>query len=114
MKILVDEHHRGMMEEAAITSLVKNVADTLWKEYPGHLWMVGPSNDKSMLAIWNEDLSTRYGMWIRVEDIDPDYKNIKNWAGELLERASVSRGKANLDELASLERNVLGEVKFDD
>ena len=114
MKVIVDSHHRGMMEEAAVTSLVKNVADSLHKEYPDHLWAVGPSNDRSMLAIWNENLSMRYGMWIRVNDIDPDYKNIKLWAGELLERASVTRGPANLDELSSLERNVIGEVKFDE
>ena len=87
MKVFVDEHKRGMMNEATITSLVKNVADTLDKHYPGHLWAVGPSNDYSMLAIWNEALSNRYGMWIRVNDIDPEYKKIMLWAGELLERA---------------------------
>jgi len=53
-------------------------------------------------------------MWIRVKDIDPDYKNIQKWAGELLERASVSRGPANLEELESLDRDIRGEVKFDD
>ena len=112
MKVLVDEHKRGMMHEATITSLVKNVADTLDKHYPGHLWAVGPSNDYSMLAIWNEALSNRYGMWIRVNDIDPEYRNIMRWAGELLERAKVTRGAANEDELASLERDSLGEAKF--
>ncbi len=112
MKVLVDEHKRGMMHEATITSLVKNVADTLYKHYPGHLWAVGPSNDYSMLAIWNEALSNKYGMWIRVNDIDPEYRNIMRWAGELLERAKVTRGAANEDELASLERDSLGEAKF--
>jgi len=112
VKVLIDSHKRGMMKEATITSLVKNVADTLEKHYPGHLWAVGPSNDYSMLAIWNEALSMRYGMWIRIEDIDPEYKNIMRWAGELLERANVSRGAANEEELASLERNTIGEVRF--
>lgn len=112
MKVLIDEHKRGMMNEATITSLVKNVADTLYKHYPGHLWAVGPSNDYSMLAIWNEALSNKYGMWIRVNDIDPEYKNIMRWAGELLERAKVTRGAANEEELASLERDHLGEVRF--
>lgn len=112
MKVLIDEHKRGMMNEATITSLVKNVADTLYKHYPGHLWAVGPSNDYSMLAIWNEALSNKYGMWIRVNDIDPEYKNIMRWAGELLERAKVTRGAANEDELASLERDHLGEARF--
>ena len=112
MKVLIDEHKRGMMNEATITSLVKNVADTLYKHYPGHLWAVGPSNDYSMLAILNEALSNKYGMWIRVNDIDPEYKNIMRWAGELLERAKVTRGAANEEELASLERDHLGEVRF--
>ena len=112
MKVLIDSHKHGMMKEATITSLVKNVADVLDKHYPGHLWAVGPSNDYSMLAIWNEALSMRYGMWIRVEDIDPDYKNIMLWAGELLERANVSRGAANEEELSSLERNSIGEARF--
>jgi len=114
MKVLVDSHKRSMMQEAAVASLVKNVADSLHRSYPDHLWAVGPSNDYSMLAIWNEALSMKYGMWIRIEDIDPDYKNIATWAGELLERAKVSRGAANLDELNSLERNIVGDVIFDE
>ena len=103
-----------MLKEATITSLVKNVADTLYKYYPDHLWAVGPSNDYSMIAIWNESLSSKYGMWIRVTDIDPEYKNIMRWAGELLERAKVTRGRANEDELQSLKRDVMDEVKFDE
>ena len=114
IKVTVDEHKRSMLEEANVTTLVKNVADTLFKNYPGHMWAVGPSNDYSMLAIWNEGLSSGYGMWIRVTDIDPEYKNIMRWAGELLERANVSRGPAKAEELASLERNVIDEVRFDD
>jgi len=114
MKVVIDSHKRGMMYEAKITSLVKNVAERLHESYPGHLWAVGPSNDYSMLAIWNEALSMKYGMWIRIEDIDPDYKNIATWAGELLERAKVSRGAANLDELNNLERNIAGDARFDE
>jgi hypothetical protein len=113
MKVIVDSHKGGMMQEATITSLVKNVADTLYKHYPGHAWAVGPSNDYSMLAIWNEALSTRYGMWIRVNDIDPEYKNVMRWAGELLERAKLSRGRADDDEYESLDRDFKGEVIFD-
>ena len=112
-RIIVDTHKQDMLKEATITSLVKNVADKLHQKYPGHLWAVGPSNDYSMLAIWNEALSDRYGMWIRVEDIDPEYKNITRWAGELLERARVDRGPANEEQLASLQRNVRGEAVFD-
>lgn len=103
-----------MLKEASVTSLVKNVADVLYKHYPGHLWAVGPSNDYSMLAIWNEGLSSKYGMWIRVTDIDPEYKNIMRWAGELLERAKVTRGRANEQELLSLKRDSMDEVKFDE
>lgn len=112
-EIILDTHKRSMMQEATVVSMVKNVADTLDKHYPGHAWMVGPSNDYSMLAIWNGDLSARYGMWVKVTDIDPEYRNIMRWAGELLERAKVSRGKAKEDELETLERNVIGEVAFD-
>jgi hypothetical protein len=113
MKVVIDDHKRSMLKEASVTTLVKNVADTLHKHYPGHLWAVGPSNDYSMLAIWNHSLSTRYGMWIRVTDIDPEYNKIKHWAGELLERANVSRGAANEDELLLLDRDVIGDVAFD-
>jgi len=112
-EIILDTHKRSMMKEATVVSMVKNVADTLDKHYPGHAWMVGPSNDYSMLAIWNGDLSARYGMWVKVTDIDPEYRNVMRWAGELLERAKVSRGKAKEDELENLERNVIGEVAFD-
>jgi hypothetical protein len=114
MKVLIDAHKGNMMEEASMMSLVKNVADTLEKHYPGHAWAVGPSNDYSMLAIWNEALSMKWGMWIRIKEIDPDYKNISKWAGELLERARVSRGKVNSDEINSLKRNISGDAKFDE
>jgi hypothetical protein len=114
MKVLVDAHKGSMMQEAAIISLVKNVAEVLEKHYPGHAWAVGPSNDYSMLAIWNEALSMKYGMWIRINEIDADYKNVMNWAGELLERARVSRGRANEAELQTIERNAMGEAKFDE
>ena len=114
MKVIIDTHKRGMLKEASVTSLVKNVADVLYKHFPGHLWAVGPSNDYSMLAIWNEGLSSKYGMWIRVTDIDPEYKNIMRWAGELLERAKVTRGRANEQELLSLKRDSMDEVKFDE
>ena len=114
MKVIIDTHKRGMLKEASVTSRVKNVADVLYKHYPGHLWAVGPSNDYSMLAIWNEGLSSKYGMWIRVTDIDPEYKNIMRWAGELLERAKVTRGRANEQELLSLKRDSMDEVKFDE
>ena len=113
MKVLIDAHKGSMMKEATMMSMVKNVADTLEKHYPGHAWAVGPSNDYSMLAIWNEALSMRYGMGIRVNEIEPEDKNIMRWAGELLERATLSRGAANQEELESLNRDVRGEVIFD-
>ena len=114
MKVIIDSHKRSMAQEASITSLVKNIAEVLHAKYPGHLWAVGPSNDYSMLAIWNEALSMKWGMWIRVQDIDPDFRNVSSWAGELLERANVSRGAANFDELNNLERNIAGDAKFDE
>jgi hypothetical protein len=52
-------------------------------------------------------------MWIRVLDIDPEYKKVIHWAGELLERANITRGAANEEELMHLDRDVLGEVTFD-
>jgi hypothetical protein len=113
MKVLIDAHKGDMMQEATMVSLVKNVADTLEMYYPGHAWAVGPSNDYSMLAIWNEALSMKYGMWIRINEIDPEYRNIMRWAGELLERANVTRGKMNPDELMNLKRDITGEAKFD-
>ena len=96
MKVLIDAHKGNMMEEASMMSLVKNVADTLEKHYPGHAWAVGPSNDYSMLAIWNEALSMKWGMWIRIQEIDPDYKNISKWAGELLREQEYQEGRSTL------------------
>ena len=52
-------------------------------------------------------------MWIRVNDIDSEYRNIMRWAGELLERAKVSRGAMKEDEMNNLERDIRGEAKFD-
>ena len=52
-------------------------------------------------------------MLIRVNDIDPEYRNIMRWAGELLERANVSRGAMNADEMNNLQRDSRGEAKFD-
>lgn len=98
--------------EMMLTALV---AESLNKHYPGHMWAVGISEEKSCVVVRDLLLSGEYGFYISIPSIysaSEVEKVAMRKAGELLERYKVARGKADFDAIDSLPvdfsgRNIL-------
>jgi len=83
--------------ELADIALAKRCADALNEHYPGHLWAVH-LNDEEMggiLIIRNLAVSFQYGYVLHLSTIhaDPNLKCVMRAGGEILERASMIRGR---------------------
>lgn len=89
--------------------LAKNVADTLNKHYPGHLWAVRIEN--SVVHVFNLALSGRWGFVLHKAKIDPEMKVVMRAGGEILERYRVSRGRMRPDEYSALKTDAIGNFE---
>lgn len=82
----------------------KEIADTLFRHYPGHLWAVGWQGG----SVWikNLNISCEFGMYIH-PDLSYSASELAAKAvrmgGELLERAHMKRGAGNGDRAQVLE-----------
>ena len=82
-------------KEAQATRLVYECRDVLVSHYPDHPWRVTISTDYSTINVHLMNLHGNYGMVLHTMDVqnDPSKKGVVMLAGELLERASLKRGK---------------------
>jgi hypothetical protein len=104
--------------QAAINDFVmaKNMADTLHKHYPKHIWAVTCEGDRGIATIRNLSLS---GDWGFILHLDAQYsashwdRKVINAGGEILERFRVARTVANFDQLAALPTDIAGRHKAD-
>lgn len=96
--------------------LSKQMADTLHKAYPGHLWAVSVSEKQGMADIRNLALSGNWGFRLKLKDhytaSDWD-KQVLRAGGELLERYRVARARADTEALAFLPTDNAGRHKAD-
>lgn len=96
---------------AAELSLCKNVAESLNKHYPGHLWAVATPPNTGVVQVRDLSLSGEWGFMIRIPEIysvsELD-KMCMRYGGELLERYRVSRSRANQEQLAALKTDFSG------
>jgi len=80
----------------------KQVADTIHKKYPEHLWAVDCSWKQGVLNIRNMMLSGQYGYRIILDKVysasELDHMAMIG-AGEILERYRIERGRADFDKL---------------
>lgn len=91
------------------TKLLQSEADqvlgVLCEAYPGHPWAVRV--DGGIVFIRHLELGNNYGMNTKWRDINHDAgvfkREIIMKAGEFLERAGLVRGRANGDEIVSVE-----------
>lgn len=93
--------------------LAKQMADTLHKQYPGHLWAVSVSGKTGMADIRNMALSGNWGYRLRI----PEHYSASDWdrqvmlaGGEILERYRVSRARANPEQLTHLPTDFAGRT----
>lgn len=96
--------------------LAKQMADTLHKHYPGHLWAVSVSEAQGMADIRNLMLSGNWGFRLKLADhytaSDWD-KQVRTAGGELLERYRIARARADNEALAFLPTDFAGRHKAD-
>ena len=92
--------------------LVKRVAETLHKHYPGHLWAVNIDEEGGVVTVMNLALSGKWGflLKLRVVQEDPDLKCVMRAGGELLERYRLRRGSYQQGSLLDLKRDYKGDL----
>lgn len=94
---------QGHTQDIRDMDIAKDVAESLHKHYPGHLWAV--SVQGGIVYIRNLAVSHSHGMVVHLSSYyaDPGNRKIITSAGELLERAHLKRGADNGDQAIILE-----------
>lgn len=92
--------------------LVKRVAETLHKHYPGHLWAVNINEEGGVITVMNLALSGKWGFLLKLKAVqeDPDLKSVMRAGGELLERYRLHRGRYIPGSLKALDRDYKGDL----
>lgn len=100
---------------AASLTLAKNVADTLHKHYPGHLWGVNVDERGGIVTVHNLSLSGRWGFVLKIRDLvlADDLRKVMQAGGEILERYRLRRGARRDGDLMELQRDIFGNKVFD-
>jgi len=93
----------------------KQMADTLHKHYPDHLWAVTCDDYQGIVTVRNMSLSGAWGFVLKSDSMYSAShfdKEVMRAGGELLERYRVHRGRAEHDELAALPADRSGRLVF--
>jgi hypothetical protein len=100
--------------DASLLILVKDIASTLEKHYPGWLWAVQPDKRGGIINIRSLMLSGRWGWCIKTGNIqnDPQRKLAVEAGGNILERFGFKRRGYNVDEWRAAKK-YLGGVAMD-
>lgn len=106
---------RELNMSAASLTLAKNVAETLNKHYPGHLWGVNVDDRGGIVSVYNLALSGRWGFIIKITDLAgaDDMVKVMRAGGEILERYRLSRGAQREGDLNEVKRDIYGNKVFD-
>lgn len=99
---------------ASTLVMVKNIADTLERHYPGWLWAVSPDERGGVVHIFSLRLSGKYGYLLHTNKIQDDTRCVaaKRAAGEILERFRQKRGAYNYANWQAAKR-YMGGVAMD-
>jgi hypothetical protein len=106
--------------QVALDDLItaKNMAETLHKHYPGHLWGVHCDWKGGVADIRNLGLSGNWGFRIVLKGPNGFYtasdldKQVMRGGGELLERFRQRRGAAN-EAIHHIAKDFAGRKQFD-
>lgn len=103
--------------QLAATDLVlaRNMAETLHRHYPGHLWAV--TCEQGVATVRNLLLSGQWGFVLRVAEqysASEFERNVIRAGGEVLERYRLSRGRLRDEEYENLPADFAGRITFDD
>lgn len=94
--------------------LVKNIADTLERHFPGWLWAVQPDERGGVINIFSLRLSGQWGYRLKTKNIqnDPTFRFAIQAGGEILERFGQRRGPYDYQRWAAAKRK-FGLLDFD-
>lgn len=100
----------------------KIVGECLNRHYPGHLWEIAVPPDQGCIQIvdqlmqsWGMEQGGRWGVVIRKADYATSSELERlavRYAGELLERFNISRGRLKMDEYKALPTDFAGRHAF--
>ena len=110
---LLIANEQGAKQDALDINLAKFIAEALNEHYPGHLWAVNAMGDQGIATIHNLMLSGKWGCNIHLDkrySISELKATAIRYAGELLERYNVSRGKADYDRMVQMPMDHTGQV----
>ena len=81
---------------AAVKVLHDNMMKALCLDYPAfrQFWHITVDTRGGIVQVRNLALSGDFGFQMKIADIDPEMKKVRRFAGELLERFNVLRGRA--------------------
>jgi len=91
--------------------LAQQVAESLNKRYPGHLWAVAIPENQGIIQVRDLMLSGEWGFIIKLSDFASASELDKlamRYGGELLERYNVARRGTNQAEIAMLPTDFSG------
>jgi hypothetical protein len=88
--------------------MAQGFAEFIGTIYPGYLWRVQINGD--LVTVINLNLQLGKGFRVPLADIDSEGKVLMRAAGELLERASLPRGRRDQNRLKDLPRDIKGNV----
>lgn len=102
-------------------TLSKQMADTLFKQYPGepnkpHLWAVSVDSQQGIADVRNLGLSGSWGFRLVLpQAYSASYfdQMVMRAGGELLERYRVSRGRAGVSHIEALTTDFAGNHVHD-
>lgn len=90
-------------EEAQDMTMAKDIADTLFAQYPGYMWGVAVKSGVAVIKCLN--VSSLYGFILKYADIKDDAgyrrKEVLRAGGEILERAKMKRGAREFNSAAT-------------
>lgn len=80
---------------STLVVLVKEIANTLEKRYPGWWWTINPDPVAGVIYIYCLRLSGHYGYTMKIAEIEKDdgLKDVIEAGGQILERYGIRRGK---------------------
>lgn len=96
--------------------MAKNMAETLHRQYPGHLWAVSVDGKQGIADVRNLALSGTWGFRLKLPAIysaSEFDREVMRAGGELLERHRVARRKADPDQLNHLPTDFAGRILVD-
>lgn len=87
----------------------KELLEFIVSEYPGYKWIVEVRT--GLVTVVNETFCPDYGFRLYTSMLDNDGKEIRRWAGDLLERYGVPRGGIVVGAVDEMPRDLRGNIK---